>query len=174
MIIEGVSMEGDQGVIVGVGATTTGLQLEFSIPTNSVLRNNDFGGFTETGIGTGDYFVLSRSNISNGGILTARTSNGSAVVGIATTCLDGVFQVSNIERVGSGSTIRVFTEFHRSWSECHWAGSGAGNFYGAYSYAKFTTGAVGLAFTANTLNGLTGLSTAPTIQRTTKLLLDYT
>ena len=33
---------------------------------------------------------------------------------------------------------------------------------------------VGLAFTANTLNGLTGLSTAPTIQRTTKLLLDYT
>ena len=173
--IEGVTMEGDQGVIVGVGATTTGLQLEFSIPTNSVLRNNDFGGFTETGIGTGDYFVLSRSNISNGGILTARTSNASAVVGIATTCLDGVFQVSNIERVGSGSTIRVFTEVSSGHGvNVTGLSSGAGNFYGAYSYAKFTTGAVGLAFTANTLNGLTGLSTAPTIQRTTKLLLDYT
>ena len=168
-------MEGDQGVIVGVGATTTGLQLEFSIPTNSVLRNNDFGGFTETGIGTGDYFVLSRSNISNGGILTARTSNASAVVGIATTCLDGVFQVSNIERVGSGSTIRVFPEVSSGHGvNVTGLSSGVGNFYGAYSYAKFTTGAVGLAFTANTLNGLTGLSTAPTIQRTTKLLLDYT
>ncbi len=52
--------------------------------------------------------------------------------------------------------------------------SGVSNYYGSYSWAKFTTGAVGLAYTANTLNGLTGLSTAPEIQRTTKLSLDYT
>ena len=171
--ISGVSMKGDQGVIVGVGATTKGLQFDFSIPSNSVLRDNDFGGFTETGIGTGDYFVVSRSNVGNG--VTARTTNGSAVVGISTICLDGVYQVSHITRVGSGQTIRVHTEVSSGHGVVVTGlSSGAGNYYGAYSYAKFTTGAVGLAFTVNTLDGLTGLSTAPQIQRTTKLSLDYT
>ena len=171
--ISGVTMEGDLGVIVGIGSTTKGIQFEFSIPSNSVLRENDFGGLTETGIGTGDYFVISRSNVGNG--VTARTSNGSAVVGMSTICLDGVYQVSHITRVGSGQTIRVHTEISANHGlSVTGLSSGAGNYYGAYSYAKFTTGAVGLAYTVNALNGLTGLSTAPQIQRTTKLSLDYT
>tara|TARA_Y100000114_G_scaffold66647_1_gene61114 strand:- start:21 stop:3155 length:3135 start_codon:yes stop_codon:yes gene_type:complete len=171
--ISGVTMEGDQGVIVGVGSTAKGIQFEFSIPSNSVLRDNDFGGITETGIGTGDYFVVSRSNIGSG--VTARTSNGSAIVGMSTIGLDGVYQVSHITRVGSGQTIRVHTEISSNHGlSVTGLSSGAGNYYGAYSYAKFTTGAVGLAYTVNALNGLTGLSTAPQIQRTTKLSLDYT
>ena len=171
--ISGVTMEGDHGVIVGVGSTAKGLQFEFSIPSNSVLRNNDFGGFTETGIGTGDFFLVSRSNIGSG--VTAMSSNGSTVVGITTVAVDGVFQVSDITRVGSGQTIRVFTEIASGHGvSVTGLSSGAGNYYGAYSYAKFTTGAVGLAYTVNSLNGLTGLSTAPQIQRTTKLSLDYT
>ena len=170
--ISGVTMEGDQGVIVGVGSTAKGIQFEFSIPSNSVLRDNDFGGITETGIGTGDYFVVSRSNIGSG--VTARTSNGSAIVGMSTIGLDGVYQVSHITRVGSGQTIRVHTEISSNHGlSVTGLSSGAGNYYGAYSYAKFTTGAVGLAYTVNALNGLTGLSTAPQIQRTTKLSLDY-
>ena len=52
--------------------------------------------------------------------------------------------------------------------------SGVGAFYGEFSWAKFTTGTIGTSFAANTLEGLTGLSTAPEIQRTNKLLLDYT
>ncbi len=171
--ISGVTMEGDHGVIVGVGSTAKGLQFEFSIPSNSVLRDNDFGGFTETGIGTGDFFLISRSNIGSG--VTAMSSNGSSIVGITTIAVDGVFQVSDITRVGSGQTIRVFTEIASGHGvSVTGLSSGAGNYYGAYSYAKFTTGAVGLAYTVNTLNGLTGLSTAPQIQRTTKLSLDYT
>ena len=171
--ISGVSMEGDQGVIVGVGSTAKGLQFEFSIPTNSVLRDNDFGGFTETGIGTGDFFLVSRSNIGSG--VTAMSSNGSTTVGMTTIAVDGVFQVSDITRVGSGQTIRVFTEIASGHGvNVTGLSSGAGSYYGAYSYAKFTTGAVGLAYTVNSLNGLTGLSTAPQIQRTTKLSLDYT
>ena len=166
-------MEGDDGVIVGVGSTATGLSFEFSIPTNSVLRENAFGGFTETGIGTGDFFLVSRSNIGDG--VTAMSTDGSATVGVTTICVDGVFQVSNIERVGAGSTIRVFTEIASGHGvNVTGLSSGAGNFYGAYSYAKFTTGAVGMAFTVNPLNGLTGLSTAPEIQRTTKLSLRNT
>jgi hypothetical protein len=171
--IEGVTMEGDQGVIVGVGSTSTGLQFEFSIPSNSVLRDNDFGGLTETGIGTGDFFLVSRSNVGDG--VTAKSSDGSTTVGMTTICVDGVFQVSNIERVGAGSTIRVFTEIASGHGvNVTGLSSGAGNFYGAYSYAKFTTGAVGMAFTVNPMNGLTGLSTAPQIQRSSILSLDYT
>ena len=169
--ISGVTMVGDHGDIVGVGVTSKGLQLDFSIPSNSPLRENNLGGIVETGIGTGDYFVVSRSNVSSGGILTARTSNGSAVVGIATTCLDGVYQVSHITRVGSTQTFRVHTELSSGHGVVASVGSSV---LGSYSFAKFTTGAVGLAFTVNTLNGLTGLSTAPQIQRTTKLSLDYT
>ena len=171
--LEEVTLEGDQGVIVGVGATTTGLQFEFSIPENSVLRDNAFGGFTETGIGTGDFFLVSRSNIGSG--VTAMSLDGSTTVGMTTIAVDGVFQVSNIERVGAGSTIRVFTEIASNHGvNVTGLSSGAGNFYGAYSYAKFTSGAVGMAFTVNAMNGLTGLSTAPQIQRATKLSLDYT
>ena len=171
--IEGVTMEGDQGVIVGVGSTATGLQFEFSIPSNSVLRDNDFGGFTETGIGTGDFFLVSRSNIGAG--VTALSLDGSTTVGVTTIACDGVFQVSDIARVGAGQTIRVFTEIASNHGvNVTGLSSGAGNFYGEYSYAKFTTGAVGLAFTVNANNGLTGLSTAPQIQRTSKLSLDYT
>ena len=100
---------------------------------------------------------------------------GLTTVGMTTVALDGVFQVSNIARVGAGQTIRVFTEIASGHGvNVTGLSSGAGNYYGAYSYAKFTTGAVGMAFTVNPLNGLTGLSTAPEIQRTTKLSLDYT
>ena len=171
--ITGVTLEGDDGIIVGIGSTNQGIQFEFSIPSNSVLRDNAFGGYTETGIGTGDYFVVSRSNVGSG--VTARSSNGSSTVGITTIGLDGVFQVSDIARVGSGQTIRVFTEIV-SGHGLNFTGlsSGAGNYYGSYSWAKFTTTAVGFAFTCNTLDGLTGLSTAPEIVRTSKLSLDYT
>ena len=94
---------------------------------------------------------------------------------MSTICLDGVFQVSHITRVGSGQTIRVHTEISSGHGlSVTGLSSGAGNYYGAYSYAKFTTGAVGLAYTVNGLNGLTGLNTAPQIQRSSKLSLDYT
>ncbi len=174
--LEELSMDGDDGIIVGIGSTAQGIQFEFSIPSTSVLRDNAYGGYTETGIGTGDYFVVSRSNVGSG--VTARSFNGSSTVGMTTVALDGVFQVSDIARVGSGQTIRVSTEIV-SGHGCNFTGlsSGAGNYYGSYSWAKFTLAAgrvVGLAYTANTLNGLTGLTTAPEIQRTTKLSLDYT
>ena len=171
--ITGVTLLGDSGTIVGVGSTNQGIQFELHIPANSELRETAFGGLTNTGIGTGDYFVVSRSNVGAG--VTARSSNGASTVGIATICLDGVYQCSHLTRVGSGQTMRVHAEI-MSGHGLNFTGlsSGVSNYYGSYSWAKFTTGSVGLAYTANTLNGLTGLSTAPEIQRTTKLSLDYT
>ena len=171
--IGAVTVEGDYGDVIGIGTTAQGIQFDFSIPANSVLRDNAYGGFTETGIGTGDYFVISRSNAGSG--VTAKSSNGATTVGMTTVALDGVFQVSDIARVGATAVIRVSTEIASGHGlDVVGLGTITGDFFGHYSWAKFNTGAVGLAFTANTLNGLTGITTAPTIQRTTKLLLDYT
>tara|TARA_B100001175_G_C19512642_1_gene644948 strand:- start:35 stop:3175 length:3141 start_codon:yes stop_codon:yes gene_type:complete len=168
-----VTVTGDSGSIVGIGSTVKGVQFEFYIPLNSPLRENQYGGLTKTGISTGDYFVVSRSNVGAG--VTAKTSNGASTVGIATQFLDGVYQVSHLTQVGSGQTMRVHVEIE-SGHGLNFTGltSGVGAYYGNYSWTKFNTGTVGFAFTTNTQNGLTGLSTAAHIVRSTKLLQDYT
>ena len=51
--------------------------------------------------------------------------------------------------------------------------SSIGNYYGSYSWGKVVTGSIGTSFTVNTLNGVTGLSTAPEVIRDSKLLVDY-
>ena len=90
--------------------------------------------------------------------------------------IDGVYQVGHIQPLaGIGETMRVIANIETN-HQLNFTGltSGVGAFYGEFSWAKFNTGAIGTSFTVNTLEGLTGLSTAPEIQRTNKLLLDYT
>jgi hypothetical protein len=171
--VSSVSVLGDEGIITGVGSTSQGLQFNFFIPLNSPLRDAPFGNITVTGISTGDYFVISRSNIGNG--VTALSQDRSTTVGLATQFLDGVYQVSHIDPVGTGLSMRVHVNIATNHTlNFSGLGSGGGNFYGEYSWAKFTSGrSSGLAFTCNPLNGLTGISTAPQIVRTTKLSLDY-
>ena len=139
------------------------------------MRENQYGGLTKTGISTGDYFVVTRSNVGAG--VTAKSGIGTnyETVGIATQFLDGVYQVSHLTQVGSGQTMRVHVEIE-SGHGLNFTGltSGVGAYYGSYSWTKFNTGTVGFAFTTNTQNGLTGLSTAAHIVRSTKLLQDYT
>ena len=172
-IIDSVSVEGDEGTIIGIGTTAKGFQFNFYIPSNSVLRQNSFGGVTKSGISTGDYFLVSRSNI--GGGVTSMINTGVSTLGFTSTNLDTLYQVRHHDNVGSGQSVRVFVEV-QSPHNLNTAGLGSGfnDNYGSFSWSKFTGGASGLAFTAHTFNGLVGLSTAPTIQRVEKLLLDYT
>lgn len=167
-----VSVDGDEGIIAGIGSTDTNIQFNFYIPLDSPLRENEFGGIFRTGISTGDYFVISHSNIGAG--LTALSQDRSTTVGIATTCIDGIYQVSHIDTVGTG-TMRVYAQVEEGHGlNFTGLGSGVGNVYGRFSWAKFTsTRTSGLAFTCTNDNGLTGISTAPQIIRTTKLSLDY-
>jgi|TARA_B100000131_G_scaffold147107_1_gene143069 hypothetical protein len=175
--IEGVNCNGDEGHIVGVGVSAQAITFEFFIPNNSPLRQTQFGAQTKTGIGTGDYFVISRSNVGAvGGGVTALSQTRASTVGIGNSFIDGVYQVGHIETVtGIGETMRVIANVETN-HQLNFTGltSGVGAFYGEFSWAKFTTGAIGTSFTVNTDEGLTGLSTAPSIQRTNKLLLDYT
>jgi len=170
-----VTVSGDAGSIVGIGSTTKGIQFEFYIPLDSPLRDNQYGGLTKTGISTGDYFVVTRSNVGSGVTVKSGIGTNYETVGIATQFLDGVYQVSHIAQVGSGQTMRVHVEIE-SGHGLNFTGltSGVGAYYGSYSWSKFNTGTVGFAFTTNTQNGLTGLSTAAHIVRSTKLLQDYT
>ena len=170
-----VTVSGDSGSIVGIGSTTKGIQFEFYIPLDSPLRENQYGGLTKTGISTGDYFVVTRSNVGSGVTVKSGIGTNHEIVGIATQFLDGVYQVSHIAQVGSGQTMRVHVEIE-SGHGLNFTGltSGVGAYYGSYSWTKFNTGTVGFAFTTNTQNGLTGLSTAAHIVRSTKLLQDYT
>lgn len=172
-IIKSVAVNGDEGTIIGIGTTAKGFQFNFYIPENSVLRQNPFGGITKSGISTGDYFLVSRSNI--GGGVTSMINTGVSTLGVATDNLDTLYQVRHHDNVGSGQSVRVFVEV-QSPHNLNTAGLGSGfnDNYGTFSWAKFTGSASGLAFTAHTFNGLVGLSTAPTIQRVEKLLLDYT
>lgn len=171
--VTSVSVSGDEGIITGIGTTSQGLQLNFFIPLNSPLREIPFGNTTITGISTGDYFVISRSNVGNG--VTALSQDRSSTVGLATQFLDGVYQVSHIDPVGTGLSMRVHVNIETGHGlNFSGLGSGGGNFYGEYSWAKFTSGrSSGIAFTCNPFNGLIGISTAPQIIRTTKLSLDY-
>ena len=102
----GVSYVGDDGIISGVGTQNTKVTFEFTLPLNSPYRENQYGGKTSTAIASGDYFIVSGSNVGAG--VTAKNSGASAIVGVATQFLDGVYQVAATPvAVGSGQTMRV-------------------------------------------------------------------
>ena len=172
--VTGCEVLGDEGIITGVGCTDDALQFEFYIPLDSPLRINEFGGILNTGISTGDYFVVSNSNVGSG--VTAVGVGTTSVIGVATSFLDTVYQVSHLEVVGTGKTMRIHTNVQDNHG-LSFVGlsSGAGNTYGSFSWAKFTSSrAGGFEHSVTTNNGLVGLSTAPQLIRTTHLLDSYT
>ena len=174
--VSGVSVAGDEGIITGIGTTAGGIQFNFHIPLDSQLRVNEFGGILKTGIATGDYFLVTRSNIGSG--VTALSQDRTVAIGSCSDFIDTVFQVGHIEDitpVGTASSMRIHVNVETGHGlNFTGLGSGVGNYYGNFSWARFSSGSrTGLAFTCNTSDGLTGLSTAPTIFRSTNLSLDY-
>ena len=169
-VITGATCTGDDGILTGIGVHSGYITFEFHIPLNSPHRVTEYGGKTQSTITNGDYFIISNSNVGEG--VEARNSSGSATVGVGTEFCDGVYQCHSV--TGIGQTLRVRTRYTGSHGIAVGLGSGQGYNYGNYSWTKWTCSAIGAAYTCNTSNGLTGLSTAPQIQRSTKLSLDYT
>ena len=116
------SYKGDYGTLVGFGVTTQSAQdkliVDFYIPTDSFMRDSKYvgTGITVSGISTGDYFTLFNTNvaITTTGTVVSESTDGT-VIGITTTFLDNVYQVSNVyteqgEVIGVGNTAvrRVF------------------------------------------------------------------
>jgi hypothetical protein len=115
--LSSISYQGDFGMIVGIASTSivgiasTGLKFDFYIPQDSILRSNAIVGsaITISGISTGDYFVLSDSNLGFQTSLNSLRSDGS-VVGIGTTFIDNVYQV-----VSSTITLKNIPGFGNIW-----------------------------------------------------------
>ncbi len=162
---------GDEGNIIGVGVAASRLSMHLHLPADNSLRSTRFGGLTKTGISTGDYMVVSRSNVGTG--LTSKNTADNAIVGIATEFIDGVYQIADIEDV-TAQIVRVHVNIETGHG-LNFTGlsSAIGNYYGSYSWGKVVTGSIGTSFAVNTLDGVTGLSTAPQVIRDEKLLVDY-
>ena len=113
------TIEGDYGIIVGIGTTTivgvasTGITFDFYIPQDSKLKS----GFSlvQSGIQTGYLFNVTGTGV-NGPVTTLRSDN--SVLGIGTTCMDATYQVAHYyhqtkfissESTGLNSTVGIAT-----------------------------------------------------------------
>ena len=175
--IENVTYEGDFGVIVGikttsVGVASTAIVFDLFVPTDSYLRNTNINvGIATTGISgikTDYYFTVLNSNIGFG--VTSIDSN-SSVVGIGTTCLDNVYKVAavsiaqtSVPGIGITNVSRV-TVSVLGYNGL--TGTGFSNFYGEFSWGKINTSVRKnpVNFETYTQNGVSGIKTAPVVQR---------
>lgn len=179
-VIDSVSYEGDFGIITGVqttsiGAATTGIVFDFFIPNNSVLRDSDIVkvGIATTGISgiqTGYYFTISKSNVGSG--LTSLDSFGN-VVGIGTSFIDNIYQVASVsigqtDVVGVGITnvakVVVNVQDYNGLN-----GIGFSDFYGQYSWGRIATPVRVNPKEFIVEKNIVGISTLPIVQRFNRL-----
>jgi len=171
---------GDFGVVVGFGTTTISSQpqliLDLFIPTNSYMRDANIVGaaVTISGISTGDYFIVSNSNI--GSAVTSLSSSGSTV-GIGTSFIDNVYYVDNHETIlaptgvasngvgiGTSHVKRVFVRVSDNFA---YTGVSTSGYFGEYSWGRILVASrSGInSYTAYTDNGVTGITTSMRVQR---------
>jgi hypothetical protein len=171
------SYEGDFGVIVGistgsVGVASTAIIFDFYIPRNSFLRDSSITGVTTiSGIQTGYYFVTYNSNV--GAPTISLDANG--IIGIGTTFIDNVYQAASVSIaqttvIGVGVTYvkRVTVSVQNNNSL---VGINSSNFFGEYSWGRIRLSGRSKEkeYSTYRLNGITGLTTSTTIQRTNSL-----
>ena len=172
--ISSVTYSGDFGIISGVsttsvGVASTGIVFDLLIPANSFLRDSSIVGsaITVSGIQTGYYFVVYNSNVGSG--VTSLRQNGS-IVGVGTSFLDNIYEVSAVSiaqtsAVGVGVTyVAKVTVSINSYNGL--SGIGYSNFFGEYSWGRISAPVRTNArsFTAYN-NSLIGVSTSPIVER---------
>jgi len=172
--ISSVEYTGDFGIISGisttsVGVASTGITFDFVIPENSFLRDNSIvgTGITVSGIQTGYYFVVYNSNIGSG--VTSLRQDAS-IVGVGTSFLDNIYEVSAVsiaqtDAIGFGVTyvakVTVSVENYNGLT-----GTGYSSFFGEYSWGRISasTRLDPKTFTSYN-NALSGVSTSPIVLR---------
>jgi hypothetical protein len=179
-VIDNISYSGDFGVITGikttsVGVASTGIVFDFYIPQNSPLRDGKTVkvGIATTGISgiqTGYYFVVNKSNVGNG--LTSQNSSG-AVVGVGTTFIDNIYQVSAVsiaQTAVAGVGITYVAQVTVSVSGYNGlSGLGFSGFYGEYSWGRISVPTRKDPHQFTTYANIGGISSSPTIQRFNRL-----
>jgi len=173
-VISGVTYEGDFGIISGikttsVGVASTGIIFDLYIPQNSFLRDTVTVGaaITVSGIQTGYYFVVYNSNVGKG--VTSRNSSGS-IVGVGSTFLDNIYQVSAVsigQTAVPGVGVTYVAKVTVSLSSYNGlTGIGFSGFYGEYSWGRISgfSRKNPQSFSIYN-NGILGISTSPIVQR---------
>lgn len=172
--ISSVTYKGDFGIISGistvsVGVASTGIVFDLSIPMNSFLRDSSIVGtaITISGIQTGYYFIVFNSNVGNG--VTSINQSGS-IVGIGSTFLDNIYEVSSVSIgqthvVGMGLTyVAKVTVSVQNYNNL--TGLGFSSYYGEYSWGRISTPIRKNAKEfISYKNGLLGISTSPIVER---------
>ena len=178
------SFNGDSGVIVGVGTTTSGSQDQFYfdtfIPMDSFLRQSSLTGtaVTISGISTSDYFTAFYTNITIGSTFASEDESGGTI-GIGTTFLDCVYQVSSFEdnslTITAGSTTGITTICRRVFVNVDTVGSGIA-YTSLPDMGEFSWGRISLdertdskSFNFYGDNGYTGISTSALVTRSNSL-----
>ena len=186
------NFHGDQGVIVGFGTTsvgvgTTALMMDLFIPRDSFLRDSlvmvdaASGGSitTVSSLIAGDYFIVEESNVGQAStsITSIHYASGSTV-GIGTSFIDNVYQVYSAETVNINVTGIGFTDVRRIFTAVkdplHFGSSSgitSSPDYGSYSWGRvdLQSRSVSTSYTAHTLNGIGGITTSTSVERSASL-----
>lgn len=171
---DNIKVAGDYGGVVGIATSATGISTSspmiiFQFDSSNVLNTSNFDNITKSGIGTGDYFVITDS-VTGTGVTTLNAASGFAILGIGSTYLDNVYRADNVQSSVSG-IVTVFSNV-RSIAG---VGSTSGFICARYSWGKiydFNSRQNPLSFTLNN-NGLSGVSTAPLVFRKIPLTVSY-
>jgi hypothetical protein len=180
----------------GIGTTTP--KIEFVLKSET-YDNITLGigysslnvfGITNSQLQKGDYFVITDSNVTVGHAITGITTSlggmtnyPASKVGTARSFIDGVYRVEHVTTPILGIVTVTcnlapgpfgnFVQVYQRGSDN--SGINTSNFYGRYSWGKLFDYQNRIlnnpkSFTANTDNGIIGLSTTPKIIRTRSLL----
>ena len=173
-LIPNVTFEGDFGIVAGVGTTTydgsQSFMFNLFIPLDSYLRNSSVSNNTSgvSGISTGDYFVISNSNI--GTPTTSLTSIGNTI-GIGTTFIDNVYQVATysikqkpVYGIGTTSVNEIIVKVSNNTSL---SGIAASGYYGEYSWGKIS--GITSSILKDFVSYAPGITTSAIIQRNNPL-----
>jgi hypothetical protein len=174
---------GDSGVIVGFGTTTISsadkVIFDLYIPEDSYLRDSSLVGsaVTLSSLNQDDYFIVYDSNVGFSTDSFYSLDNIGNTIGIATTCIDNIYQVDSASDVlstitGIGTTIvrRVFARVSGMATVSF--GSSTSSFY----FGSFSWGKINLSYrssenqyNAYTNNGISGISSSALIFRSSPL-----
>jgi len=177
------SYSGDYGTVVGFGTTTSGpqnrLYFDLWIPLDSYMRDADYVGsaVTISTINVGDYFTIYNTNVSSGlSTFASQTYQTAVSVGIATTCVDDVYQVYSAETRELPSEVLGFSTYvRRIFTNVDRVGSGIA-YTTSYqnelpSLGEFSWGKIILDNSPSKVynfygdNGISGISTSALVTR---------
>ena len=175
-----VSYSGDYGVIVSIGASTSGINtttpmIEFDLRPSDVIYDSaaPAGKVSKPGIAVGDYFVIRNTTLGAG--VTSIIGDVNSVVAIGNSFIDNVYYASKVTSIGS-STIRVSANVN-SLTGINTANQPNSATFGTYSWGAINTGtrsvSTAKSFTFYNQNGIAGIETSAHVSRLLQLRVAY-